>query len=350
MWGFTKATAPWQIQEVLKELLGTEENNRFWRHWYDLFITQQDIQYIGATGMNVIRVPFDYRLFTPEEYPGTWVELGFQLLDRIIGWSADAGLYVLLDMHAAPCGQTGSNIDNSYGRAWLFSDPACRARTVEVWRRIALRYACNRTVIGYDLLNEPLPPWVANYRALGPSLVALYREIGKAIRSVDKEHLLFLTGAQCEDNSGICLDTKFDSKLVYTFHSYWTEPTDTVFARHREFARQHNLPIFLGESGENDDAWISAFRLALERYGISWTFWTYKRMDSPRTMRTFRKPPFWDEVTAYQEHFGDQIWDPTRVLPPREHVEAALDGLLRNSRFENTHENEGYLSALGMTP
>ena len=74
----------------------------------------------------MVRVPFDYRLFTPEDYPGIWTKLGFDLLDKVVEWSAKAGLYVLLDMHAAPCGQTGANIDNSYrvpGFIWRSSLP-----------------------------------------------------------------------------------------------------------------------------------------------------------------------------------------------------------------------------------
>ena len=70
MFGFSRAIAPWQIRQVFKELVGTEADNAFWRRWYDSFITRDDIRYIRATGMNIVRVPFDYRLFTPEEYPG----------------------------------------------------------------------------------------------------------------------------------------------------------------------------------------------------------------------------------------------------------------------------------------
>ncbi len=104
MLGFSKAIAPWQIRQVFKELVGTEADNAFWRRWYHSFITRDDIRYIRATGMNIVRVPFDYRLFTPEEYPGTWIGTGFELLDRVVEWSGEAGLFVLLDMHAAPCG------------------------------------------------------------------------------------------------------------------------------------------------------------------------------------------------------------------------------------------------------
>src|SRR4029077_4775520 len=126
MFGFSKATAPWQIQQTFKELVGTGANNDFWRRWHHSFITRDDIRYIRSTGMNIIRVPFDYRLFTPEEYPGTWVGIGFELLDRVAEWSRDAVLFVLLDMHAAPCGQNPWNVD--YGNPYLYEDPTCLSR------------------------------------------------------------------------------------------------------------------------------------------------------------------------------------------------------------------------------
>ena len=182
MFGFSRAIAPWQIRQVFKELVGTEADNAFWRRWYDSFITRDDIRYIRATGMNIVRVPFDYRLFTPEEYPGTWVGIGFELLDRVVEWSQDAGLFVLLDMHAAPCGQNPWNVD--YGNPYLFEDPACLSRTVEIWRRIARHYARNRNVIGYDLLNEPAPREGDNRQAL---LDAANEKIAAAIREVDRK-------------------------------------------------------------------------------------------------------------------------------------------------------------------
>ena len=136
MFEFNKAGAPRQIQDMLKELIGPEANAAFWRRWYRSFIGRDDIRYIHSIGMNVIRVPFDYRFFSPEDYPETSVTLGFELLDSSIDWSREAGLYVILDMHAAPCGQNGLNIDNSYGYPRLFEDrPACP--DVAIWRGIA---------------------------------------------------------------------------------------------------------------------------------------------------------------------------------------------------------------------
>lgn len=49
------------------------------------------------------------------EGPGIrFKEEGFFLLDRVIGWCRKYGLYAFIDMHAAPGGQTGSNIDDGF--------------------------------------------------------------------------------------------------------------------------------------------------------------------------------------------------------------------------------------------
>src|SRR5574341_1173311 len=151
------ATAHWQIQQVIKELVGPAEALAFWQQYYDNYITRDDVRYIKQLGMNSIRVPFNYKLLTPEDHPEIWLERGFALLDSAIAWSKQEGLYVVLDMHAAPCGQTGTNIDDSAGHPWLFENVECQDRTVDIWRKIAERYRDETTVMGYDLLNEPIP-------------------------------------------------------------------------------------------------------------------------------------------------------------------------------------------------
>jgi hypothetical protein len=343
MLGFSKAIAPWQIRQVFKELVGTEADNAFWRRWYDTFITRDDIRYIRATRMNIVRVPFDYRLFTPEEYPGTWVELGFQLLDRVVEWSAEAGVYVLLDMHAAPCGHNSWNID--YGYPYLYGDAACLARTAEVWGRIARRYAGSRSIIGYDLLSEPLPPDGDHRQAF---LDDAYDKIAAAIRKVDRNHLLFLTSVQPDGISEPFGKVQFRRKLVYTFHLYWVEPSDQSLSPYLKFAERNDVPIFLGESGENTDDWVRSFRIALEHHNVGWAFWTYKRMDTSASMRSFEKPAYWDELVAYQETPSDPFAKVKKPRPSIEHVRTALEELLRNARFANTRENVGYVEALGM--
>ena len=72
-----------------------------------------------------------YRFFEPGN------EEGFALLDRVIGWAREDHLYVILDMHCAPGGQTGANIDDSWGYPWLYEDEASQQQAMDVWKRIA---------------------------------------------------------------------------------------------------------------------------------------------------------------------------------------------------------------------
>jgi hypothetical protein len=349
MLGFAKAKAPWQIEQLIKELVGSEANNAFWRRWRDGFITRDDIRYIRSTGMNVIRVPLDYRLFTPEDYPGIWVERAFEPLDRIVDWSARTGLFVILEMHAAPCGQTGTHIDDSHGYPHLFTDAACRSRTVKIWSRIAEHYAHSRTVIGYDLLNEPIAE-SEEFGRFNPMLEGLYKKIAAAIARVDANHLLFLSGAQWSHNLDVFKHVHFAPNLVYTFHMYWMNPTDDELKKYIAFSKKNNVPIFLGESGENTDHWIDSFRQTVERHRIGWAFWTYKRMDTTNSMRSFDKPPNWDELIAYQESWANPRSEERGVRPPVEHVLAALKGLVLNAGFQHSRENDGYVRALGLKP
>ena len=59
-----------------------------------------DVQRISGLGANVIRLVLDYRDF--ETSPYQYSSASFLLLDRIIDWCEQYGMYVILDMHLAP--------------------------------------------------------------------------------------------------------------------------------------------------------------------------------------------------------------------------------------------------------
>ncbi len=143
------------IDQALKEMVGPDFVNRFWREFQENYISRDDIRYIRQTGMNSIRVPFHYKLFTCEDFMGSNnPNRGFELLDSVIQWCKEEELYVVLDMHAAPGGQTGDNIDDSYGYPWLFESSESQALFCAIWKRIAEHYADEPTVLGYDLLPK----------------------------------------------------------------------------------------------------------------------------------------------------------------------------------------------------
>lgn len=348
MFKFKSISSPRLISEAFNELLGPDEASIFWKTFQDTYITAADIHYLKASGMNSIRIPFNYRLFTGEGYLGqSDPNRGFELLDRAIAWCKAEGLYIILDLHCAPGGQTGDNIDDGYGYPFLFKSKESQEQTATIWKKIAARYKDETTVMGYDLLNEPIATYF-NADDFNPSLEPVYKLITKAIREVDGNHILFLGGAQWDSNFKI-FGAPFDSKLVYTFHKYWTPATQGVIQDYINFRDKNNVPVYCGETGENDDKWVKDFRVLLEKNNIGWHYWPYKKLDNTKGIVTFDVPANYEKVISYTEA-PRSTFDEIRKAAPldREQLKKALYDFIKNSKFENCHPNKGYIEALGL--
>ena len=70
MFGLSKTNSPWMIDLMIKEAVGPDFAADFWRQFKDNYITRADIAFIARQGANTIRLPFNYRLFTDEDYMG----------------------------------------------------------------------------------------------------------------------------------------------------------------------------------------------------------------------------------------------------------------------------------------
>ena len=330
-----------EIETLVNELIGPTDAAKFWHDYRDQYITRKDIDFIAKQGFNTIRIPFHYKFFEPGN------EEGFALVDRVVGWAREDGLYVILDMHCAPGGQTGANIDDSWGYPWLYEDEVSQQHAADIWKRIAEHYRNNATVLGYDLLNEPIPhyPQLQKYN---PKLEPVYKKLVAAVRSVDKNHVVILGGAQWDSNFSV-FGPPFDKNMMYTFHKYWMPPVQDAVKPYVEFRDKYNVPIWMGESGENTDDWIDKFRKVLDDDEISWTFWPYKKMQATSSPVTFAPPVHWDAIIAYSaRHAGMGDTEKSiAVRPSLEDSRAAFQDLLVKIRFENATINEGYLKALG---
>jgi hypothetical protein len=331
-----------EIESLVYELLGPEKSEAFWHSWRDTYITREDIHLIHQAGFNTIRIPMHYKLFeigNPE---------GLNLVDRVVDWSRQEGLYVILDMHVAPGGQTGTNIDDSYGYPWIYDSPKEQAHLEAIWQRIATHYKNNPTVLGYDVLNEPIPHYPA-LRPLNAKLEPLYKKLTTAIREVDKHHILFLGGAQWDSNFDV-FGKPFDSNTAYTFHKYWTAPDVSVIQPYLDFRDKYNVPLWMGESGENNDEWIEKFTKTLNDNNVGWTFWPYKKLSSHSCIVTITPPQDWDKIVAFAKLPRDigKVEDRLKVRPDQATINRAFDGLLENIQVKNGKVNAGYLKALGL--
>ncbi len=351
MFKFQNCNTPRKIDQAIRELIGNTATTSFWDSFLDNYVTEADIKWLAESGTNTIRLPFDYRLLTNDDFLGR-DKHGYKYLDSAIGWCEKYNIYVLLDMHGAPGGQTGDNIDNSDGFPWLMVDEGMQQKVTDIWKEIAERYANNTSVVGYNLLNEPIAHYFEN-DSLKHNLEPLYKKITAAIREVDQNHIIFLGGAVWETDFSV-FSEPFDDKLAYTFHKYWMPPEQKEIQQYIDFREKYNVPILMGESGENEDQWVKDFRELLDEHKIHWTFWPYKKMDNTSGPINFKKPEGYDAFIKYAESnrstFGAirTLKDSIPGISPKE-IEAVLNQFVINSKFENCFPNKGYVEALGFT-
>ena len=159
MWKFgADGDRPRKIEKIVSNLLGTEKAIEFWKEFRKNYITEADIQRIAELGFNSVRPALNSRLFVTEGENPEFIDEGFLLMDSLITWCKKHKVYVIIDIHGAPGGQTGQNIDDSpNNKPELFMYKKNQDLLVELWLKIAEKYKNEPTVAAYNLINEPLP-------------------------------------------------------------------------------------------------------------------------------------------------------------------------------------------------
>ena len=334
MWRFGPgAESPREIEWLTERLLGGTGSERFWDGFQTNFITEADIALIAASGFDHVRLPINSRVIQDER--GDPIEAGYAMIDRLIGWCRTHKLWVLLDLHGAPGGQTGTNIDDSpQNLPELFIEPRYRDLTLRLWRDLALRYRDETVVLGYDLLNEPLPnQWQHTYAS---ALADLYRDLTREIRAVDPDHLIVYEGAHWATNWDIFTEVWDDNSLLQ-FHKYWSSPDTGSLSVYLETRDRLGLPIYMGEGGENTLEWLyTAFRL-YESHDIGWNFWPWKKIDTRTSPASIVAPEGWEKVVA-------SIDDPSAITPGE--AKRVFDNLLENMKIDKCRWQPDIVAAL----
>jgi endoglucanase len=237
---------------------------------------------------------------------------------------------VIIDMHAAPGGQTGQNIDDSINdEPGLFMNSTNQDRLVALWVKIAERYKNEPAVGAYDLLNEPLPDRTGAAAKYKHELEPLYKRITQAIRAVDQHHMITVEGANWANDWAV-FSTRFDDNLVYQFHYYcWDNPTQLKGIGQYLAARKRlGAPVWVGETGEKDDTIYWGTTDYFEANNIGWSFWPWKKMATRNTPYSYKSPENWRAIMAYSQKAGAD-------KPSPEVAQTAFDELLQNIRLEN---------------
>lgn len=346
MFGFSRTNSARMIDDMFCELVGPDFTAEFWKMFKDNYITRADIEFIASTGANTIRVPFHYKLFTDEDYMGLSADQdGFKRLDDVIGWCREFGIYVILDMHDAPGGQTGDNIDDSYGYPWLFESEKSQQLFCRIWRDIAEYYRNEPVILGYDLINEPIAPYFENMEELNSLLEPLLKRVTAVIREVDPNHIIMLGAPQWNGNFKPFSDSTFDDNIMYTCHRYGGEASAAAIMNFIEFRDRVNLPMYMGEIGHNSDQWQEDFCKAMEENNIGYTFWPYKKLHNS-CMNGIRHPENWNVVRDFSEAPRSTFFEIRAARPDQATARQAMLDFIEKCRFENCVPQEGYIRSL----
>ena len=326
---------PRRIEAVIEELTGKAWADKFWKRFRDSYITENDIQMMADMGYNSVRVPINSRLFL-QEGPGMVFEKeGFELLDRVIDWCEQYRLYVFIDLHGAPGGQTGANIDDSVDdMCRLLMDADQFEKGLCLWEKIAERYRDRWIVGGYDLLNEPVRPvrfeGDRDLEAYVPRLKEFYEQCIARIRRIDRKHIITLEGHHWATDTEIFTHV-YDPKMVIHFHRYGCSPDLSAFQPWLDLSEKLNVPLWLGETGENTMEWFSAMMPLAASLNIGVNMWPWKKMNCENSPCSVIPPAEWQQILEYVR---------SGVHPGYEKAQKILGEYLKNMLVENCNINE----------
>jgi aryl-phospho-beta-D-glucosidase BglC (GH1 family) len=100
-----------EIKAIIEEVIGKEGMEAFYDAWLKNYCTKEDVDTMAAWGLNSIRLPMHYNLFTlpiedePVKGEDTWFDKGFLMIDELLNWCEANKMYLILDLHATPGGQ-----------------------------------------------------------------------------------------------------------------------------------------------------------------------------------------------------------------------------------------------------
>ena len=249
-------------------------------------------------------------------------------------------------MHCAPGGQTGDNIDDSYGYPYLFKSKSSQDLMTGIWVKIAERYKDEPIIVGYDIVNEPIAHYFeSELDVLSHELFLLYKRIVKEIREVDKQHTIFLNGSIWSSNFDV-FEELLDDNVVYEFHKYWVDVNNDAIQPYIDFRDKHQVPIYVGETGENTDEWVKDFRVLLDKNQISWCYWPYKKMNNTRGIMNFEEPESYHLISDYAKSDRSSYKKMRESRPNIPEVQNVLNEYLENSLYKNNFVNNGYTKAL----
>jgi hypothetical protein len=343
------ASPQYQIKQKIQDVVGEQGTKEFYAAYKANGITKRDVDSLAAWGFNSIRLPMHYNLYTPpieaeKNNEITWIEEGFTMTDNLLKWCAENKIYLILDLHAAPGGQGNDAAISDYDttKPSLWESEANQKKMIALWKKLAARYRDNPWIGGYDIINEPNWNFTGTNKngcdenSNGP-LRDLMVAVTKAIREVDTNHLVIIEG-NCWGNNYNGIFPLWDENIALSFHKYWNYNDKESIQKMLDYRTQYNVPIWLGESGENSNVWFKDALTLVETNNIGWAFWPMKKIENIAGVTSVTKIPEYDVLLKYWKDGGQK--------PPEDFAKKALMKMADNYKMENVTVKPDVIDAM----
>jgi hypothetical protein len=301
------------------------------------YITELDVERAAELGFNLIRVPVWYEALETDyvNEENRFKPEGWDRLDRLVNWARKHGVYVMIDLHGAPGGQSGYWHMGLPEGGDLWDRPECIDKTARLWAAIGNYFRDEPHVAVFDLLNEP------NTVPSKEKYMEVYDAIHREIRAYDDRHILGLSDGFAapgrvatpqemgwEEDCCILQGHYYPGyALIPTrnAHEYMSSIELSVvgYAMSFDLGERFRMPLFAGEFnaavGGEGEAWAAegmllALRMLNQR-GIHWAPWTWKYYRPGSTWGAFHpREPLHPELPCTDTPVFPAIIGPTAII------------------------------------
>ncbi|HLK16497.1 MAG TPA: cellulase family glycosylhydrolase [Fimbriimonadaceae bacterium] len=259
---------------AIQDRLGAAAMLRVRDAWRDNWITDADLAKIKAAGLNHVRLPFLHSIL---DEPG-----GLERLHAAVTMCEAAGLYVVLDMHGLPGGQSNEHHTGQEKRNRLWFDVENITEAERDWARVGKEFAGDPGVAAFDLMNEPMG---------GPNaamVFMVYDRLYRAVRKTAPHKVILIEDGYKGFETSPHPNLAQWSDVAYSLHFYnfdAKKPEDHVDGLKKDIPKIVELlgyrqtPMYIGEWNVEPfggPAVIRPYVAELDKTGFSWAFWTWK--------------------------------------------------------------------------
>ena len=312
-----------QYRNKLVETMGVERTDEFFDTWTENHFTKTDLDSMKVWGFNTVRAALHYKTLTlaiedeqrnsDGSLQNTWLEKGFEKIDELLSWCEQNEMYLILDMHGAPGGQgkNASISDYDEGLPSLWESEDNKQKLIALWIKLADRYKDAKWIGGFDMINEPNWAFAGSENPNGcdcednDAIWDLHESIIKAIRTVDTNHIVYISG-NCWGGNYNSFEAhslqNADDNMVITFHKYWSKNNDGALDSWIAMRETYQMPLWMSEGGENSNTWFSDCIALYEKNKIGWSWWPVKKSKINNILKVRTDENYRDLIASWKNN------------------------------------------------